>query len=51
VPQHAFVQSGSIRMTITFSDVSEETDENRMAQVIQACGLQQDLSGLGDGVE
>jgi ABC-type multidrug transport system fused ATPase/permease subunit len=51
VPQHAFIQSGSIRMNITFSASHEETDEERMAQVVHACGLSEDLARLDDGIE
>ena len=51
VPQHAFVQSGSIRMNITFSASHEETNEERLGQVVRACGLSEDLARLDDGIE
>ena len=51
VPQHAWVQSGSIRMNITFSASETNTDETRLADIIHACGLESDLDRLADGVE
>lgn len=38
-------------MNITFSASHEETDEERMAQVVHACGLSEDLARLDDGIE
>lgn len=51
VPQMAWVQSGPIRQNITFSSSPDDTDEARLASVIYACGLQEYLANLEDGVE
>jgi hypothetical protein len=45
------VQSGPIRQNITFSAAQGDTDEQRLADVIHATGLEEDLARLVDGVE
>ena len=51
MPQTAWVQSGSIRQNITFSSQHSDTDADRLDQVVYACGLQEDLARLTDGVD
>ncbi|WRT69583.1 uncharacterized protein IL334_006572 [Kwoniella shivajii] len=43
VPQQAWVQSGSIRDNITFSESSEEVNIEKVNSIIDACGLKQDI--------
>jgi ABC-type multidrug transport system fused ATPase/permease subunit len=50
VPQQAWVQSGNIRENITFSSGSEDFDQQRVDDVIHACGLQADIDKWQDGV-
>ncbi len=49
VPQHAWVQSGTIRENITFSSKPEDVDMARVNEVIDACGLRPDIEMWGDG--
>jgi ATP-binding cassette subfamily C (CFTR/MRP) protein 1 len=49
VPQHAWVQSGTVRENITFSTDAESVDQARVQEVIQATGLQADLDMWQDG--
>ena len=49
VPQHAWVQSGTIRDNITFSSRPEDVDLNRVDEVIEACALRPDIDGWADG--
>lgn len=43
VPQHAWVQSGTVRNNITFSTDPELVDDQKVKQAIQANGLQPDI--------
>lgn len=45
------MQSGSIRQNICFSSSHDAADEDRLAKVVWACGLQDDIARLPDGVE
>lgn len=49
VPQHAWVQSGSIRQNITFSTGQENAE--RLRQIVDACCLRDDLATLPDGIK
>ncbi|WVQ96140.1 hypothetical protein IAU59_003242 [Kwoniella sp. CBS 9459] len=49
VPQHAWVQSGSIRDNITFSAEEREVDLDRVERIIEACGLRPDIDMWPDG--
>jgi ABC-type transport system involved in cytochrome bd biosynthesis fused ATPase/permease subunit len=51
VPQHAWVQSGSIRENITFNAPREEQDQHFLSEVVYASGLEEDISYLQDGIE
>ncbi|KAL7422108.1 hypothetical protein Q5752_002751 [Cryptotrichosporon argae] len=51
VPQHAWVQSGSIRENITFYDDAEKVDEAWINEVIDACALRPDIDMMADGEE
>jgi ATP-binding cassette subfamily C (CFTR/MRP) protein 1 len=46
VPQHAWVQSGTIRDNIIFGS---KYDHVRLREVIDACGLRSDLDMLASG--
>lgn len=46
VPQHAWVQSGTIRDNITFGS---PLDVDRLRRTIDACGLRSDLDMLPAG--
>jgi ABC-type bacteriocin/lantibiotic exporter with double-glycine peptidase domain len=48
VPQEAWVQSGSVKDNITFSESSTSTDPNRTEQIIRACGLGPDVDSWDD---
>ncbi|ODN81434.1 hypothetical protein L202_01864 [Cryptococcus amylolentus CBS 6039] len=50
VPQHAWVQSGSIRDNVTFSSASGDVDLNRVEEVIGACALRRDVNMWPQGV-
>lgn len=43
VPQHAWVQSGTVRNNITFSTDPQLVDGQRVKSVIQSVGLQPDI--------
>ncbi|WVQ83340.1 hypothetical protein IAT38_005479 [Cryptococcus sp. DSM 104549] len=49
VPQHAWVQSGSIRDNITFSSDPEHVDLSRVEEIIDACALRSDVNMWPDG--
>ena len=49
VPQHAWVQSGTVRDNITFSTSPELVDDAKVKRVIAATGLQADLDMWQDG--
>jgi ATP-binding cassette subfamily C (CFTR/MRP) protein 1 len=48
VPQEAWVQSGSVKDNITFSESNDESDAARTEHVIRACGLAPDLDRWDD---
>ncbi|WVQ76019.1 hypothetical protein IAR50_005655 [Cryptococcus sp. DSM 104548] len=50
VPQHAWVQSGSVRDNITFSCSPEGIDADRMENVIEACALKRDVEMWPQGL-
>ncbi|ODO07994.1 hypothetical protein I350_03577 [Cryptococcus amylolentus CBS 6273] len=50
VPQHDWVQSGTIRDIITFSCSPEDIDDKRLEEVIDACALRSDLAMMPQGV-
>jgi len=49
VPQHAWVQSGTIRENITFSSKPEDVDLDRVNEVIEACALRPEVDMWPDG--
>jgi ABC-type multidrug transport system fused ATPase/permease subunit len=49
VPQHAWVQSGTIRENITFSAKPEDVDEARVEEIIEACALKPEIEMWQDG--
>ncbi len=49
VPQHAWVQSGTIRDNITFSSRPEDVDVDRVNEIIDACGLRPDVNMWPEG--
>ena len=49
VPQHAWVQSGSVRENITFCGNTNEVNVERVDEVIDACGLRPDIDMWQDG--
>ncbi|CAD6567059.1 MAG: hypothetical protein TREMPRED_003289 [Tremellales sp. Tagirdzhanova-0007] len=51
VPQHAWVQSGTIRENITFSSKPEDVDEARVNEIIDACALRPEVEMWPDGDE
>ncbi len=51
VPQQAWIQSGSVRDNITLNQARGEVNQERLVSVISACGLEEDLNRLQDGVE
>jgi ABC-type bacteriocin/lantibiotic exporter with double-glycine peptidase domain len=50
VPQEAWVQSGSVRSNITFA-APFAADESRLANVVRASALDEDLRSMAEGVE
>ncbi len=51
VPQHAWVQSGTIRENITFSSKPEDVDVDRVNEIIDACALRPEVEMWPDGDE
>ncbi len=51
VPQHAWVQSGTIRENITFSSKPEDVDVDRVNEIIDACALRAEVEMWPDGDE
>jgi ATP-binding cassette subfamily C (CFTR/MRP) protein 1 len=49
VPQQAWVQSGTIRENILFGSDPSDADLNRVNMIIEACGLEPDISQWQDG--
>ncbi|WVQ79499.1 hypothetical protein IAT38_001598 [Cryptococcus sp. DSM 104549] len=49
VPQHAWVQSGSIKDNITFAGT--DSDINRVNEIIDACALTRDVKMWPDGIQ
>jgi ABC-type uncharacterized transport system fused permease/ATPase subunit len=49
VPQHAWIQSGTVRQNILFGSDPDNADEARLKNVITACGLEPDLAMWQDG--
>jgi len=49
VPQHAWVQSGTVRDNITFSTDPQSINEAKVNKVILATGLEADLEMWQDG--
>ncbi|ODN79695.1 hypothetical protein L202_03623 [Cryptococcus amylolentus CBS 6039] len=50
VPQHAWVQSGSVRDNITFSCSPEDVDSTRIEDVVEACALRRDVEMWPQGI-
>jgi len=44
VPQHAWIQSGTVRENIIFGSDQKDADEGRLKEVIRACGLEEDIA-------
>ncbi len=51
VPQHAWVQSGTIRENITFSSKPEDVDVDQVNEIIDACALRPEVEMWPDGDE
>lgn len=51
VPQEAWIMSGSIKDNITFGANINEINNERLAEVIRACGLELDIAGMSAGSE
>ncbi|WVW86813.1 hypothetical protein I302_108868 [Kwoniella bestiolae CBS 10118] len=49
VPQHAWVQSGTVRDNITFSSHEHEIDQARVEDTIFACALKSDIGMWDEG--
>ena len=49
VPQHAWIQSGTVRQNILFGSDQRNVDEARIRTVIEACGLEPDIAMWQDG--
>ena len=48
VPQKSWIQSLPLRENITFG-TTENTDEDRLQNIINACALRQDVNDLAAG--
>lgn len=49
VPQHAWIQSGTVRQNILFGSEQKNANEERIKAVIEACGLEPDIAMWQDG--